>query len=304
MALKTVSQLRDSVSAKLSGVNINNVEDVNAAFEFAASTLIQRASVPEASGVQNIVLYNGVTDYNCDTNIFGTEIKDIRPQGISRLPSDYTYKTPSEQFDRTKNFLPNGTMATFEYDNGVPIIRIVSKQTIPRILLDPMNATAGWESFAPITSFVADYAVYYQSPASLRFSSNNVAFQISSLIKTLTSPVDLSSYEGVGVVFLALRIPDGATASDLTQIDLYIGSDESNLSLVSVTTAFLGSWTAGNWMLVSFDLADITFTFGTPDWSSIQYVQLDFSLSSGMNNIRVGGLWISQPYPSQILYQS
>lgn len=300
MALKIVSNLKDSVAAFLSGINLNNVANLNGALERAARVLIQKADIPEASGVQNMVLYSGVTDYACDTRIFGTAIKDIRPQGISRPPSDYVYKRPGETFDRTKGFLPNGTMATFEYANGVPIIRIVSKIPLPMNVIDTMDEIGNWVAAGTASSLTQDTAVYYQSPASLRFT---LGTGTGTLTETLSNSVSLTSYQGVGVAFLAIQIPVNATAADLTSITLKLGSSSANYNSVTSTQGFLGAWVSGEWLLVAFDQSLAT-TVGSPNWSAIQYVQVSLASTQNMINFRVGGLWISQPSPTQILYQS
>ncbi len=301
MALKTVSQYKDSIAAILSSIDLSNVDNLNGAIERAARVLCQKADIPEASGMQNIVLYNGVYDYACDPRIFGTAINDIRPQGVSRPPSDYVYKKPGEQFDRTKGYLPNGTMATFEYANGQPIIRIVSRQTQQQVIIDQMSDTTGWVAAGSASGLTQDNAVYYHSPASLRFtltgSSNGT------LTKTLQSSIDLESYDGVGVAFLAIQIPSGATAANLTNMSLKLGSSASNYNAVNATQGFLGSWVAGEWLLVAYDFAG-SIDVGTPDWSAIDYVQITFNHTSTFTNFRVGQLFICQPSPAQILFQS
>jgi len=299
--LKTVASLKDSVSAILSNIDLSNVSNLNGALERGARTLVQKADVPEASGTQNIVLYSGVFDYLCDTKIFGTAINDIRPQGVSRTPNDYVYKTFGQPFDRNKQWLPNGTMTTFEYQNGVPIIRIVSRETQQQVILSPMNQTTGWTAGGSASGLVQDNAVYYQSPASLRF--NLTGSSTGTLTNTLSSTVNISSYEGVGVAFLAIDIPTGSTASNLTSIALRLGSTASDYDEVTSTSGFLGSWVSGNWLLVAFDMSTATAT-GTPDWSEIDYIQVRLAHTASFTNFRVGGLWISQPSPAQILYQS
>lgn len=301
MALKTVSQLKDSVAGILSGLDLSNVDNLNGALERAARVQIQKADIPEASGIQNIVLYSGAIDYACDPRIFGTEIKDIRPQGVNRWPGDFVYKQPSEQFDRTKGFLPNGTMTTFEYANGVPIIRIVSKTPLPKIVIDTMSATSGWVAAGTASGLVQDSAVFYQQPSSLRFTVTGLG--TGTLTKTLPNSINLSSYQGVGVVFLAIRIPDGTTATNLATMSLKLGSDSANYGLVTISQGFLGAWQSGNWLLVAFDQS-LASNVGTPNWSAINYVQVLIGNLTTMVNFRVGGLWISQPSPNQIYYQS
>lgn len=301
MALRTVADLKNSVAGLLSGLDLSNVDDLNGCLERAASTLIQKADVPEASGIQNILLYSGVLDYACDQRIFGTAINDIRPQGISRNPGNLVTKTDQEEFDRNKGiYYPSGTTSTFQYQNGVPIIRILAPFPKSQVTIDPMNATTGWVAAGSASNLVQDTIDFYQSPASLRFLLTGSS--TGTLTKTLTS-IDLSVYEDVGVAFLAIEIPTGATATNLTSIELRLGSSSSAYNNVTSTTGFLGAWTAGQWLLVALDFSTASET-GAPNWSAITYVQVRLAHTGTFTNFRVGGLWMSFPTPAQILYQS
>lgn len=301
MALKTVANYKDSISGLLSGIDLSNVDNLNGAIERAARTLGQQADVPEMCSTQNLMLYDGVTDYECDTKIFGTAINDIRPQGVTRNINDFVSKEPGEMFDRTKGYTANGTRSTFEYVNGVPIIRIVSTLPQQKIEIDTMSSTDGWTAGGSASGLAEDTTVYYQQPSSLRFTLTGSS--TGTLSKTLTNSLDMSSYEDVGVAFLAIRIPDGATASNLTSITLRLGSSDSVYDSVSSTEGFLGTWVAGEWLLVAFDFAGSSST-GTPDWSAIDYVQVRLAHTGTFTNFRVGGLWMSLPSPVQILFQS
>lgn len=281
----------------LSGIDINNINDVDGALQRAAGIMLQKIDVPEASGIQNITLYSGVFDYLCNSTIFGTSLVDIRPQGITRPPWDSTIKRSQEQFDRTKQYLFSGTMATFEYNNGTPIIRIASKLPKQQQWIDPMNAIGNWQEGGTASGLTVDSSVFYQSPASLRFT---LGVGTGNLFETLSSPINMSSYQGVGVAFLAVQIPN---SGNLTGIQLELGSNNTNYSSVTATQGFLGTWQANDWLLVAFDFSTATNT-GSPNWSAINYVNLIFTTSGTETNIRVGGLWISQPFPAQILYQS
>ncbi len=305
MALHTVFQLKNSVAGILSGIDLSNVDDLNPALERAAATLIQRADIPEASGIQNVVLYSGVFDYLCDPRIFGTAINDIRPQGITRSPSNFVSKIDQEDFDRTKNyFYPSGTQSTFQFENGVPIIRIKAPFPTQQVIIDPQNQIGtspnAWVAASTASSLAVDYTNFYQSPASLRF---NLTTGTGTLTKTLQSPLSMSNYEDVGVAFLAIQIPAGSTASNLTGISLKLGSSSGNYDLVSATQGFLGLWISGQWLLVAFDFSTSVST-GTPNWSAIQYAQVSLTTSGSFTSFHVGGLFMSLPSPAQILYQS
>lgn len=298
MSLNTVSAYKDSVSAILSGMNLNSVSDLNGTLERAARTLVQKADIPEASGIQNITLYSGVYDYACDQTIFGTSITDIRPQGVSRPSWDTTTKTTQQQFDRLKAYSTNNTTATFEFRNGTPIIRIKAPFPNQNITLDPMTAVGNWVAAGTASGLTQDTAVYYQSPASLRYS---VTVGAGTLTETLNNSIDLSVYEDVGVAFLAVYMP--SNASNLTSISLKLGSSSGNYNEVTATTPFIGTFTDNNWQLVAFDFSTATQT-GTPDWSAIDYIQITDNVTGTITNMRVGDLFISLPTPSQILFQS
>lgn len=163
-----------------------------------------------------------------------------------------------------------------------------------------MKETTDWTAAGSASALTQDKTVFYESPSSLKFTLTGAS--TGTLTKAITS-VDLSTYEDVGVAFLAIRIPSGATASDLTSIQLKIGSSSTAYNDVTSTAGFLAAWTAGDWLLVSFDFSGASET-GTPDWSAIDYVQVSIVHASTMTNFRVGGLWIALPSPHELLYQS
>ncbi len=296
MAFKTVSQLKDSVAGILAGLDLSNVADLDPTLERAAANMLTRCYVPEASGIQDISLYAGVFDYPIDTNIYEADLIDIRPQGVSRPIWDFTVKTNQANFDRTKGYYWNGTRAAFQYNNGTPIIRIVSQSTVETELLDSMNATIGWTAAGTASSLAQSTSSYWQSPASLRF---NVTTGTGTLTKAINT-VNLSSYVGVGVAFLAVQIPD---ATNLTSISLKLGSSASDYYSVTSTSGFTGAWTSDNWLLVPFDFST-AITVGSPDWSAVDYAEISIVTADTQTNFYAGSLFISQPYPHQILYQS
>lgn len=301
MALHTVGQLKDSVAGILTGTNLNNVTNLNGAIERGARILVQQADVPEASGIQPITLYSGVNYYLAPETIFGGAINLIRRQGAASNPLDYNYKVPLDQFTRTKKYLPNGYMMSLEYKNGVGLLGISSPIPYPRVVIDPMNQTTGWVAAGSASGLVQDTTNYYEAPASLRFLLTGSS--TGTLTKNLTNALTMSSYENVGVVFLAIQIPAGTTPTDITSIALRLGSSSSAYDEVTETEGFLGAWVANDWLLVALDFATATST-GTPDWNAIDYIQVRIAHTATVVNFRVGYLWMALPSPSEILFQS
>ena len=297
MAYKLVSNVRDSVSGILTGINLNNVQNLNGAFERSARELSTKIYIPEVSAKTAITLYDGVTDYISPTDIFGSGLVDFRPQGISRDAIDFVTKQPIAVFDRTKALLENGYHLTFEFVKGVGRVRIVSSRPLPKIELDPMTAITGWTAGGSASGITLDETVFWQSPASFRFLLTGAS--VGTITKTISSQ-DLTSYVGVGVVFLAIRTP---SAANLTSIELRIGSSAANYYSVTVTVAFLGAFTANEWILVAFDLATAT-TVGTPVVTAITYAQVRVTHAATLTNFYVGQLFISLPSPHDMIYSS
>lgn len=300
MARKTVANLNDSVSAILQGLNLNNVKNLFGAYERTARQLAQKISIPTAMGRQEIVIYDGVIDYLSPTDLLGTNIVDIQPQGSTRNLNDYVYKEGISDFDRKKNWLSNGTDITFEARKGTDIMRVVSTRATPKIELDPMTATTGWTAAGSASGITLDETVYYQESASLRFLLTGAS--TGTLTKTIPQQ-DLTSYVGVGVAFLAIRIPSSQTLANLTSITIKIGSDSSNYYTVTSTTGFLGAFTLGEWLLVPFDLATAT-TVGTPTNTTIIYAQISVTTAGTITNFYVGDFWISLPSPNTVIYET
>lgn len=298
MALHNIGQAKEEIEALLQGQQLSKVGNVNGALERSARTVVQQADIPEASGVEDITLYGGVFYYPAPSTIYGGALNLLRRQGDASTPWDFNYKTYIDQFTRTKHWQPNGYMIDFEYRNGSGIMGISTPNTNPELIIDPMNEVGNWTVGGSASSLAQDTVNYYQQPASLRFTLTGSSAGY--IEETLTNAIDLSTYQNVGVVFLAINTP--STAS-LTSVVLRLGSDSTNYSEVTQTEGFLGTWIANNWLLVAFDLATATDT-GTPDYENIDYVRLTVNHTATITNFRMGTLFTSLGAPHELLFQS
>lgn len=293
--MKTIGELKDSVGGILQGTNLDTVTNLNGALSRAARVLAQHVDTPEATVTRNYMFFDGVYDYPAYDTIFGTALVDIRPQGVSRQPWETVIKRPISMFDQTKIYLPTGYEATFEWNLGVPKMRVAQKRANQSLLLDNMGDANSWTAGGSITTLYDDTATYYESPGSIRFNLPSTG----TITKTLSNTLDLSTYEGVGSVFLALWLP----STDLTSVTLRIGSNSSNYTEITATTGFIGAFQANNFQLVQFDLANGTTT-GTPDYDNIDYLYVSLTPGSAMTNVRVGNLFIAQPSAHEVIYQT
>lgn len=298
MALRTVQQLKESVAGLLTGVNLNDITNLDTALSRAARYVAQKIDAPEATGRESITLYDGVYYYNAPENIFGTAVNIIRQQGNAPSNTQYNYKVPIDVFTRGKYNFGNGYTLDLEYDKGMGVIGISTGVTQPRTLFNPFSNSdefvAGGSASTPIT----DVVNYYEPPASIRF--NLTGASTGTITYNAPQSTDLSDYEGVGVCFLAIETPSG---TDLTSIDIRLGSDSANYYSKSETEGFLGAWQSDQWLLAAFDLASASTT-GTPDIAAIDYLQVRINHAATLNNFRLGGFWISQPSLNEIIYQT
>ena len=111
---RSVSDLKESVSAQLSGVDTSQIDDIYPCFERAARIFVQRAKIPETQVKQNLIIYDGVTDYLADERMFGQGLIDIQPQGIRRNGNDFVFLKMQDDFDRNKKWHQPGTRAAFD----------------------------------------------------------------------------------------------------------------------------------------------------------------------------------------------
>lgn len=300
MALHTVADLKASVSGLLSGTNLENVTNLDDALSRAARITTQLIDAPESVGNESIILYSNVFDYPAPPTIFGASIVDLRPQGVDRAPWDFVYKRPTELFDRTKNFQYNGYALAFDYVNGAGVMRVATPNVIPRAILDPMSSTTGWTAGGSASGLTLDQTVFYEAPASLRMTLTGAS---TGYVSKTIGTQDLTDYQGVGVVFIAMYTPD---AAGLTSMSIRLGSDSTgvtNYASVSATESFLGAWVANQWTLVAFDLSTAVNT-GTPNFAAIDYLRVSATTAATIVNFRLGGAFAALPSPHDVIFET
>lgn len=295
---RTVAEFKDEISGLLTGTNLDNVNNLDGAIARAARVLAQNVDIPDATGRAQYSVYDRVFDYPAPVSIFGGSLSDFRPQGVSRSPWEDVYKQPIKLFDQTKCYIPGGVAVTFEYNLGIPFMRVAGTRAKSSVMLDAMNDDTDWIEGGTASGLTVDSTFYYQSPASLRYQLTGAGTGY--LEKTLTNAIDLSTYEDVGVVFLAIET---ASAANLSSMEIRIGSSSANFNNVTQTEGFLGAWQSDEFLLVAFDLAAASQT-GTPDFSAIDYIRVSSTTAGTLTNFRVGGLFIALPSPYTLLYQT
>lgn len=304
MQLETVASLKTGVSAILTGIDIDEVADIYGDFQRAVSTFIQKAPVLEASGRESIMLYDNVDTYNAPETIFGGALIDVRPQGRERNWWDDVQKMPILRFDLNKNYAtPSGYRVTFESRKKDILMRILQNVAPQAVTLDSMTDTDGWTLSGDATGLAEDSTVFYHAPNSLRFNLTAAGTQ-ARMTKTLDNALDLSAYEGVGVAFLAIYMPDQTSASPITSVRARIGSSAASYYEVTETEGFLGAFYKNDFLLIAFDQAGAT-RVGSPDFSAVDYIQVAINFDgTATPNVRLGDFFMALPSAHEVLFYS
>ena len=292
---RTVGALKDGVAGLLTRKNLNSVSNLYNALERAFRTFQQKAPVAEAMTSLLVTLYDGVTSYTAPSPIFGSSVKDIRPVGQTRWVDDMVYRQSGEDFDRSKNYGTDGYSVSFETESGLNIMRLATRFTTPKIVLDPMSDITHWTMGGTLSGLAVDQSYLYMNPASLRMNLTGAGSGY--IERTLNQKVDLTKYIGVAQVFLALEIP----VTSLSAVELRLGSDASNYYVVSANQGMLGAWSTNDFLDTPFDLSVAT-KVGNPVVTAIDYVRLTFSTVGTINNLRCGYLWTSLPSQHKVMF--
>lgn len=297
MSFKTVSELKQSISSKVENLDMSTVPDLDNVIASSVRTVLAEVDIPETRGRYPVPLYRNITEYPLDADIYGTGFVDFRPLDSSRVYSDVVTKRRLSDFDRTKKCLINGYNLAFDFNLGEPILRVTAPRVLPGAVLDELDDSANWTAGGSASSLVEDEVDYYHYPASLRIQLAGVS--TGTLTGTLDSQ-DLTDFEDVGVVFLALKVP---SATNLSSLSIRLGSSASAYDEVPATESFMGEFEGDTWMIVAFYLSAAVRT-GSPDYSAIDYARIAITHAAGIANVRVGRLFISTPVNHELLYST
>lgn len=301
-----VSDLKQTIGGILAGLNVDNVKDFNGKLQRTAVTVLMKGDIPEMSDKFALDLYDGVFDYSPPPTLFGSLVQDVRPQGISRLSRfDIPYKKPLLDFDLMKQRLSNGAMIAFEQRGIQQVMRLAQTRAQPKVVLGSVAAIGNWVAGGAAASLAVDQTVYYEFPAALRFNLSSAPSGGLGYIETTINAANLSAYQGVGVVFVAVRLPSAAAAAAVSSIGVHVGTNNANYWDVSATTGFLGAWSYGDFLLVALNLANASMT-GWVATGAITYVRvyLNYTSAAQIPNVYVGGVWVSLPTPYEILFET
>lgn len=305
MSFPNVLTLKQDLTGVIHGTTLNQVVNLNGLIQRAANQVLEDVDPQETKRIQQQVVYSGVYDYPCYTDVKGNAIIDIAPQ-VNRLPSEIYNQQYNQDFDATKLWTLLNAF-TIQFNQGVKTVRINGQYLpTPQILSYAADLTSNgtWVTGGGASNLRVDNVNYVAGGGSLEFDL--AAGQSTGYLENSTLQAqNLSAIANQAVEFLNVYLP---TASAFTNVKLRFGSSASNYYETTTTINQLGVAFNNGWNLLSLPWLGSTVV-GTPNNAAITYLRITFTYNSTaqtgvhLNNIQsIMGAIANIAYYSKYLF--
>jgi hypothetical protein len=279
----TISQASQELQGLLHGTTLNQISDIYGVYRRAGSQLLLDLDPQETKVVANTpIIYQGVWDYTLPNDVKGTKVIDVYPQ-VNRLWWDIYVQRFGQQFDRNKSFSLE-EMYTIEFNSGVKTLRVNAPFTASSVFVNGVNATLGWTGNTNVSNFVQNFTNFADSTAgaALQFNiASGANPQTATITNSTIGPINLTGYNGQSAFFLWVYMP---IASHFSQVSINIGSSSANYYTLTTTQTQQGTAFQNGWNLVSFVWTPQTTQTGTPNITTINYLQLSLTYDGTAQN--------------------
>lgn len=303
----SVLDLKNDLSGVLHGTTNNQIQNLDGLINRAARKLILDVDPQETKRTLQFVnpIFNSVYDYPIAADVKGNKVIDIFPQ-VQRLPQDVWTQAYNQAFDVAKqNILATKNMFTMNFNTGLKTIRINAPWLNPPVILnqiESLTSNGTWAASGTASNLAVNNSNFAQGAGSLQFDATTGAAYIEN---STMAAVDLSDDVHQGSFFSWVYVPVG---SNLTSVNLRIGSSASNYYTLTVTQNQQSVSFVNGWNQCEFDWASMT-TVGSPDASALTYSRVTLNLAANATACKVNGLdWIlgtilSYEYYSKYLFR-
>ncbi len=283
-----VLQLKNDLSGALHGTTNNQVQNLDGVINRAARQLLLDIDPQETKRTLEFVapVFNTVYDYPIAADVKGNKLVDIRPQ-VRRLPKDVWSQGYNQAFDVLKNnIFCNANMFTMNFNTGIKTVRINAPYLNAPIVVNQIEAisTNGtWATGGTASNIAVNNSNFVQGSGSLQF---DVTVGAGYLENSTMTAVNLSSYTNQSSFFIYVYIPTG---TNLTSVNLRIGSSSSNYYTLTVTQNQQGTAFINGWNLCQFQWSSMS-SVGTPNSSSIGYSRVTLNMTGTNTACKLNGL--------------
>lgn len=284
----SIQTLKNDVAGMLHGTTTNQIQNFDGVINRAARQLLMDIDPQETKRVVEFVapIFNSVYDYPIAADVKGNKIIDIFPS-VQRLPQDIWLQAYNQEFDIGKqNLFSLQNMFTLKFNSSVKTLRVNAPWLNPPVVINQIEAIADngtWAVGGTASNLAANNTNFAQGAGSLQFDGTTGAAYIEN---STMSAVDLSDQVNQSSFFVWVYVPTG---SNLTSVDLRIGSSSSDYYHLTETQTQQATSFANGWNLIQFPWAS-TATTGSPDASALNYSRVTLNLSANATACLVNGL--------------
>lgn len=303
-----ITALKADLEGVLHGTTLNQITNLDGLIDRAARKLLLDIDPQETKRTVEFVnpIFNTVFDYPIAADVKGISVIDIFPQ-VQRTSTDIWTQSYNQAFDVAKqNTMGMANMFTMNFNSSIKTIRINAPFLNPPVIIneiDNITDNGTWAAGGTASSLTTNNTNFAQGSGSLQFNSTTGAAYIEN---STMSAVDLSDVELQTSFFVWVYVP---TASNLTSVDLRIGSSSSNYYHLTKTQTQQATTFVNGWNLIEFSWSSMSVT-GTPDSSAINYARVTLNLTASATACLVNGLnsilgtVLSYEYYSKYLFRN
>lgn len=284
----SVLNAKADLTGVLHGTQLSQIQNLDGIFNRAARQLLLDLDPQETKRVLEFTnpIFNSVFDYPIAADVKGNKIIDIRPQ-VRRLPVDVWSQSYNQAFDIAKtNILSQTDMFTMNFNTGLKTIRINAPFLNAPIVVNQIEAIATngtWAAGGTASNLVVNNSNFVQGAGSLQFDSTVGAAYLEN---STMSQIDLSSYVNQSSFFVWVYIPTG---TNLTSVNLRIGSDSSNYYTSTITLNQQSVAFVNGWNLCQFQWSSMSVT-GSPDSTVLNYARITLNTIGTNTACKINGL--------------
>ena len=284
----SIQDLKNDLQGAIHGTTLNQITNLNGVINRAARVLLLDVDPQETKRTLEFVnpIYNSVFDYPIAPDVKGNTIIDIRPQ-VARIPRDIWTQGYNQAFDIAKeNLYALANMFTLNFNTGIKTLRINSPFLNPPVVINQIEAIATngtWTTGGTASNLSVNNTNFVQGAGSLQF---DITTGTGYLENSTMTPVNLSQVVNQAYLFANTSIPTG---SNLTSVELRLGSSASNYYVLSVTQNQQATVFVNGWNLDQFIWSNMA-TVGTPNSSALNYARISLTVTANMAGCLVNGL--------------
>lgn len=296
----TLLDIKNATARKLHGVTANQITDFyGLCFDAAVKVLSQvdpeetRRLVPLATPLYGQAAF----DYASPSDLKGNRFIDLRPQA-NRSPSDTPIQQFSQDFDRFKKQVYQGSRVEVSWDTFVKSLRVALPAKDNVVLNENSSATSNgtWSAGGGASGLETDDLYFVNSPSSIRYSLSGNGYLENS---TMTA-INLTNYLDQAVAFVWTY----CQGSNLpTSFNLHWGSGSSDYYSASVTSQADGTAFVNGWNLLGFQWQGASVT-GTPDVTAINYARFTTNITGVATPVRLNAITFSLGQIYELEYYS